>query len=234
MSETEKLVVETYLAVKSIRETAKLTGYSKSGVDWILKKTNTPKFSNIRKGKENSMSKAIASRPPEDPSQMVRNEQVMRQLYLAEKLSIPEIAKKLGTSNSTVLTGLRSCGIKLRSKSEAIRGKARPNAQGSKNANWKGGLSGWRKLARGRLNEHFVRPIMERDKFHCQWCGSKGPLVVHHHKRSFQEIVEKIVLKIPENEIENFVNAIVIEHCLEDGVTLCAPCHNQYHAEYGK
>jgi 5-methylcytosine-specific restriction endonuclease McrA len=234
MSESDKLVVETYLAVKSIRKTAQMTGYSKTGVEWILKKTDTPRFERSRSGKENSLSKAIASRPDQDPSQMVRNQEVMQRLYLEEKLSVPAIANQLGTSRTTVLTGLRTCGIQLRSKSEALKGRARPNAQGSKNANWKGGLSGWRKLARGRLNEHFVRPIMERDGFQCQWCGSKQPLVVHHHKRSFQEIVEKIALKISKSEIEDFVNAIVIEHSLDDGVTLCAPCHNQYHAEYGK
>lgn len=234
MSETEKLVVDTYLAVKSIRQTAQLTGYSKSGVDWILKKTNTPMFLRSRSGQENSQSKAIMTRPEDDVSRLLRNEEFMRDLYETQRLSVPEIAIKLGVVNSTVLNQLRSHKIELRDKSAALKGKARPNSQGSKNHNWKGGLSGWRKLARGRLNEHFVRPVMERDGFQCQWCDSKQPLVVHHHKRSFMEIVNKVALKISEDEVENFVSAIVEEHRLEDGITLCAQCHDSYHKENGK
>jgi 5-methylcytosine-specific restriction endonuclease McrA len=115
-----------------------------------------------------------------------------------------------------------------------ITGHRPPSVQGSKNHNWKGGLTGWRKLARGRLNEHFVRPVMERDSFTCQWCNSKKQIVVHHHKRSFMEIVNIIEGVVNRNDIEEFVNAIVNEHTIDDGITLCKLCHDKYHKENGK
>lgn len=172
--------------------------------------------------------------PADHPRRLVRNPEYMQQLYLTERLSIPKIAIKLGLSRSTVVLGLAQCAIPLRNKSESLKGIHRPTIQGSNNHNWKGGLSGWRKLARGRLNEHFVRPCMERDNFRCQWCGSLKKLVVHHHLRSFMEIVNSVRSRLQSKSVEKFVQAIVQEHRLEDGITLCKKCHDTYHQEHGK
>jgi len=51
---------------------------------------------------------------------------------------------------------------------------------------------------------------MRRDGFICQWCGSRKSLVVHHHKRSFMDIVNLVRIRCDENDLENFV-----------GITLC-------------
>jgi hypothetical protein len=227
-------VIETYFEVKSIRKTAKLTGYSKSGVEYLLKSNGVVLYARNRAGAENSSRKAILELEPNDPQRLVRDPNHMKELYLDKKMSLPEIAKLFGISSSTVLTGLKQCGIKTRTKKQALKGKPKPNSQGSKNHNWKGGLSGWRKLARGRLNEHFVRPVMERDNFTCQWCGSKKNIVVHHNKRSFMEIVSLIRHQYDEKDIDNFVSAIVDEHKLDDGTTLCKVCHDKFHKENGK
>ena len=227
-------VIKTYFEVKSIRKTAELTGYSKSGVEYLLKSNNVVLFPRNRGGAENSVRKAIVDLDVNDPRRLVRNPDYMRELYVNKKMSTPEIAALLKISTTTVFTGLQQCNIKLRTKEQALTGKPHPSAQGSKNHNWKGGLSGWRKLARGRLNEHFVRPIMKRDNFVCQWCGSKKNIVVHHHKRSFMEIVNLIRRKFDEKDIDNFVDAIIDEHRLEDGITICKICHDNFHKEHGK
>lgn len=140
----------------------------------------------------------------------------------------------LGCSSTAVFTGLTQCQILIRSKSESLRGKPRPGACGANHRDWKGGISGWRKLARKRLNAVFVRPVMERDKFVCQWCGDKKKLVVHHHLRSFMEIVQIVKLTVCEHDLENFVSAIVSEHRLADGITICKKCHDSHHKEHGK
>ena len=234
MKSTVEKVIQTYLEVKSIRKTAEQTGYSKSGVEYLLKSNNIILFARNRAGNENSIRKAISELDPADPRRLVRDPIYMSSLYFDKKMSVPEIAVHLKLSRTTVLTGLEQCNIKLRTIEEALTGKPRPASQGSKNHNWKGGLSGWRKLARGRLNEHFVRPIMKRDNFSCQWCGSKKNIVVHHHKRSFMEIVNLIRQQYNEKDIDNFVNSIVSEHKLEDGITLCKKCHDGFHKENGK
>jgi hypothetical protein len=234
MKATIEKVIQTYLKLKSIRKTAELTGYSKSGVEYLLKSNNVARFPNSRGGSENSSRKAILKLDPNDPRRLVRDPDYMRELYIDKKMSLPEIASLLGLDSCTVLTGLKQCNISRRTKKEALLGKPHPNAQGSKNYNWKGGLSGWRKLARGRLNEHFVRPVMQRDNFICQWCGSKKNIVVHHHKRSFMEIVNLVRLKCDESSIDQFVDLIVKEHSLDDGITLCKICHDNFHKEHGK
>jgi hypothetical protein len=227
-------VIETYLKVKSIRKTAELTGYSKSGVEYLLKSNNVVLFSRNRSGSENSIRKAILDLDSSDSRRLVRDPVYMRQLYIEKQMSVPEIAEYLKLSNTTVITGLQQCNIELRTISEALKGKPRPKSQGSKNHNWKGGLSGWRKLARGRLNEHFVRPIMQRDNFTCQWCKSKKNIVVHHHKRTFMEIVNLIKSQYDEKDIDVFVDMIVKEHSLDDGITICKICHDSFHKEHGK
>lgn len=234
MKSTIEEVIRVYLEVKSIRKTAELTGYSKSGVQYLLINNGVELFPKSRSGKENSQSKAISNLSKNDPRRLVRDPEYMRELYITKQMSIPEIASLLGLSNSTVITGLKQCNIKRRTIKQALTGKPRPNSQGSKNHNWKGGLAGWRKLARGRLNEHFVRPVMKRDGFVCQWCNSKKNIVVHHSKRSFMDIVYIVRQKCNEDNLEEFVNLIVEEHCLEDGITLCKKCHDTYHKEFGK
>ena len=234
MKSSLEKVIQTYLKVKSIRKTAELTGYSKSGVEYLLKSNGVALFARNRSGAENASRKAILDLDLNDPRRLIRDPIYMNELYINKKMSLPEIGKLLGVNSNTVLTGLKQCGIKSRTKKQALKGKPKPNAQGSKNHNWKGGLSGWRKLARGRLNEHFVRPVMERDNFMCQWCNSKKNIVVHHHKRSFMEIVNVIRQKCDEQDIDQFVNLIVSEHSLDDGITLCKKCHDSFHKEHGK
>ena len=227
-------VIEKYKILKSMRKVADELCISKSGVEHILKRVGVDRFPQGRSGNENSIRKAIGDSSDSNPSKQVRSASLMYELYVDKNLSTTEIGAKLGLSPSTVLTGLAQCGIKPRSISAALKGKPRYNSQGSKNHNWKGGLSGWRKLARGRLNEHFVRPIMERDNFKCTWCDSKKNIVVHHDTRSFMQIVKKVESKVHREDVEKFVNAIVDEHNLSDGVTLCKKCHDSYHKENGK
>ena len=234
MKSTIEEVIRVYLKVKSIRKTAELTGYSKSGVEYLLNNNGIELFPKSRSGKENSQSKAIYNLRKDDPRRLVRDPEYMRELYIVKQMSTPEIASLLNLSNATVITGLKQCNIKRRTIKQSLTGKPRPNSQGSKNHNWKGGLTGWRKLARGRLNEHFVRPVMQRDNFICQWCGSKKNIVVHHSQRTFMDIVNIVRTKCNEDNLEEFVNFIVKEHCLDDGITLCKKCHDAYHKEFGK
>lgn len=234
MKSTIDEVIKIYLEVKSIRKTAELTGYSKSGIHYLLISNNIELFSRNRSGRENSSYKAILLLDPSDPRRLVRDPTYMKSLYVDKKMSIPEIAKLMGLRSSTVLTGLKQCNIRRRTKRDSLLGKPRPNSQGSKSHNWKGGLSGWRKLARGRLNEHFVRPVMQRDNFLCQWCSSKKNIVVHHNQRSFMQIVNFVKLSYNETDIDAFVDAIVKEHSLDDGITLCKKCHDKFHKDHGK
>ena len=75
---------------------------------------------------------------------------------------------------------------------------------------------------------------MERDNFKCCWCTGNKSLVVHHHQRTFVDIVTAVRARLPTMDGEALLDAIVAEHKLEDGVTLCKKCHDAYHKEKGK
>jgi hypothetical protein len=158
----------------------------------------------------------------------------MHEMYVVRKMPAADIGKELGLSTRTVLAGLRFCGISARSLSAALRGIGKPYMRGSRNPSWKGGLTTWRKLAREGLNAAFVRPVMERDGFACQWCGSKRKIVVHHSRRSFMEIVHVVQGRNSGKPLTDLVREIIEEHRLEDGITLCKVCHDDYHKVNGK
>jgi hypothetical protein len=226
-------VVRAYQEVGSIRAVAAILPVSKSGVAYILAERGAVLLPRNRRGKENSVSKTIAANP-DDPRAKVRNPELMTALYLEQRKSTTEIGKLLGVDCKTVSVGLRQCGILARHGSEAIKGRPRPNYRGAKHRDWKGGVSGWRKRCRKLLNPLFVRPVMERDSFKCVWCGSRKKPTVHHHKRSFMQIVNKVRRRLRGQPEEAVINGIVLEHRLDDGITVCKKCHDAHHKEHGK
>ena len=78
------------------------------------------------------------------------------------------------------------------------------------------------------------RPILERDDFKCQKCGSRKNLEVHHLS-PFRDILRDVSKKLNLNlskynewsveELNLFREEIIKEHKLEDGITLCKLCH---------
>jgi len=113
-------VVAAYRRLKSVRRVAGATRISKTGVAYILNASGEPLFGRARNGAENSCRKSIVAG---SPRALVRDFNVMHRLYEVERLSIPAVARALGVSRTTVITGLRQCGIQMRTKSEAARGR---------------------------------------------------------------------------------------------------------------
>lgn len=226
-------VCAAYREHRSIRKAAAALGMSKTGVEYILKQRGIKRLPRNRSGAESSSVKA-AMADPDSPSAKVRDPALMTDMYVDRKMSTSEIADELGCDPKTVWAGLKFCGIPTRSVSEALRGKGRPSMRGAKNPAWNGGSTGWRKLAREGLNASFVRPCMERDGFACQWCGSTKKIVVHHHNRTFMDIVRQVESENPGAKRKQLVRAIIEEHTLDDGVTLCKKCHDAWHKEHGK
>lgn len=198
---------------------------SKGGVANALHKMRVPMFPRNRSGAENSSRKSI---DPRTPSGVVRNARIMQRLYITERQSAPEIARRVGVSSWTVFTGLRQCGIAVRSRAEALRGVPRPSIRGHRNNQWRGGVTPWRKRARKLLNTVWVRAVLQRDGFKCQHCGGLKKLEVHH-VRTFHKIVDAVRRHNDETDVESFLSAIVAAHRLTDGLTLCKPCHAALH-----
>lgn len=77
-------VVNVYKTCRSIRKTANLTGYSKTGVEYILKTTGTKMFSRARSGDENASRKSMS-----ETSRAVRDS-ILMENYIPIKSFLPQ------------------------------------------------------------------------------------------------------------------------------------------------
>lgn len=87
--------------------------------------------------------------------------------------------------------------------------------------------------ARRMLYTAWVIPIMARDEFMCQACGSSRDLVVHH-LRLFRDIMKAASAgqraETPDERLE-IARLVVALHSLDDGITLCRACHKKAHGK---
>jgi 5-methylcytosine-specific restriction endonuclease McrA len=101
---------------------------------------------------------------------------------------------------------------------------------------WKGGVSVLRNMIMHELYPKWRLPIMERDNFQCQDCGTSGYLEVHH-LRLFHIIRDTIIAENPHLSLKKskdrkkIAKMVVAEHNMEDGITLCRACHAKRHWE---
>lgn len=181
--------------------------------------------------------------------------------YHDEKLNTREIAKIVygrRTNSPNVLGWMKRFGIESRERSEAIslqwkdnperkrrqseyaknkfslgspaRNKLievmqtkeyRENASrvkiGRLNPMWDESLSASERIDRKAcpLNARWMRAVKRRDDNTCQCCGISGVTMVAHHLNGYHWDVEN-------------------RHNVDNGVTLCEPCHNDFHNKYGR
>jgi biotin operon repressor len=155
-----------------------------------------------------------------------------RQLVLSQEaldryaggVGAPILAKELGMSNDTVLAALRRQGITIRTQKEASLLSSVPamhaaaaklratgemqkwisaGQQGIPREQWSGFT---RDLYRRQAWYEWRKYVFRRDSFTCVLCGGHKPIVAHH-------ILPKA--KHP-----------TLYYAVSNGVTLCAPCHD--------
>jgi hypothetical protein len=92
--------------------------------------------------------------------------------------------------------------------SRARKGVARPELRGEKNHNWKGGTyRKERQTAMGRIEYKVWRQtVFKRDYFRCVLCGASGVKLEANHIRLWRDYPE-------------------LRYDVDNGVTLCGPCH---------
>lgn len=137
-------------------------------------------------------------------------------LYVDELLSSVEIAQRMEISPTTVASWLRKLGVATREQiTQRTREKLRAANLGDKRYNWKGGISGERRLERGSLYMRLAREAcFQRDDYTCRCCQQRGGKLNAHHVWPFQ--------RFPQWKYEVWNLA-----------TLCKACHDKFHKAAG-
>jgi len=84
---------------------------------------------------------------------------------------------------------------------------------GENHPNWKGGITpGYRRIRNLAKYKQWRSDVFARDNYTCQICDSRGGTINAHH-------------------IQSFADAIEYRFNVDNGKTLCGPCHRDLHKE---
>lgn len=149
------------------------------------------------------------------------------ELYIIQKLSKKDLAEKYNCDPDVIDRILKNFGIPIRNNSEAKIGQM----TGEKHPNWQGGITGLHKRLRETFYVQQVPKVLARDWYHCQLCGSKDHLQVHH-KIHFTDILHRILNEHPDldpiinqNELYDIAMQDKEFNDLDNLVTYCKECH---------
>ena len=143
-------------------------------------------------------------------------------------LTAQKIGIKHNCSKGLILKLLRSSGVKMRKAAPPKgripwnKGKRNPLWVGKNNPNWKGGITPLIvRIRRCFEYKQWVQTILERDNYTCQFCKKRGGnLQADHYPKMFCDVIS-------DNKIKTFQKALDCKELwsLENGRTLCIPCH---------
>ena len=103
----------------------------------------------------------------------------------------------------------KSLSVAKTGTTSSLAGRKRPDLSGPNNPRWRGGISKNYKSGYYSLEyKHWRTSVFERDNYTCQSCGATNCYLTAHHVKSFAHF--------PEFRLD-----------IENGQTLCEPCHMQ-------
>jgi hypothetical protein len=124
-----------------------------------------------------------------------------------------ETTKQLMSSNHSGMSGKHHSEETIYKIKHSQVGK--PHPKGSLSPRWKGGITPINKIIRRSLDYiNWRKSVFERDNWTCRKCGTSKTFLHPHH-------------------ILNFSKYIELRFCVDNGVTLCKNCHNNFHKLYG-
>jgi len=98
---------------------------------------------------------------------------------------------------------------------------------GSKNPNWKGGMTPIHlKIRTSNRYDQWRQQIFLRDNFTCQKCGDdKGGNLQAHHKKPFSRLLKEVRQYLPLFDLYEGAMIYAPLWNIDNGITLCDKCH---------
>lgn len=123
---------------------------------------------------------------------------------------------KRHTDESKLKISIAKIGKKRMPLSLETRKKISVANSGEKSYNWKGGIwKGNNKIRKSLEYKIWRESVFTRDNYTCKKCKRRGYKIDPHH-------------------ILNFSSHLDLRFNIENGITLCRKCHNNFHNKYGK
>ncbi len=214
------------LGIKHSSETRKKMSLAHSGI---------PKAPFSKEHRRNIGLSQIGRKPSKETKEKMRlshmgipawNKGISLSDEVRKKMSLAQVGKKRSEDTKRILSISKSGKnhpMFGKHVSKEIKRKMSEAHKGSRNWNWKGGVTPLTKQIRHCFKMRQWRSdVFTRDDFTCSECGSRGCYLEAHHVKSFSQIMT-------ENKIENNEQA---QNCAElwnlnNGITLCLRCHNK-------
>ena len=159
-------------------------------------------------------------------------EQEIIDLYLSGKSSII-LAKMFNCSKPTVLKVLKNTP---KTKTTDYPSHRCHNQFGEKNASWKGGIKTIYDTVRGLSSYWKWRDsVLDRDGNHCTKCGTDKNLH-SHHMITLKSLINTYCTqsnKLIKDLTEEDLNSSYF-YDIDNGLTLCEPCHKDWHKQNGR
>lgn len=105
---------------------------------------------------------------------------------------------------------------KGRKHTQSSKNKMSEAKMGNKNPHWNHTLTAEERIVGRKYPEYYEwrKLVYEKDRWTCQKCGYKGTNIRAHH-------------------IESYNNNRELRTSLDNGITLCNKCHDDFHHQYG-
>ena len=188
-------IIKDYRAELTMRAIARKHNTTLPAIRYILKKNNI-------KTKSHYESTARTD---------LNYKQISKEYLLSKHITIQNLAKKYNCSQSTIRLILKRTSSKIRTTSEALKGKY----VREKSFHWKGDITN---LSHQLRNSHRYQmwkdDCLKRDNYTCQITNLKNIKLIVHHFKGF--------MKNPETRFN-----------INNGITISEKLHILFHKQYG-
>lgn len=225
MQSTQKADTSKDEQIKQLYE----NGFSGPEISKIIGMSSSAVLNHLRRAgiETRTLSKSQFAKNKKEYPEDLNDYEKLYDMYVVRRMSKKDIGLQYNVDPGIIDSRLKRFGIKVRGNSESKKGLY----IGDKHPNWKGGRTGIYLRLREYFYDNQVPFILKRDHYHCQMCGAKKKLQVHHIV-PFKTIFDNILQEHPnldiikdEHELYDIMTHDDRLNDMNNLITYCKECH---------